>query len=280
MKEQRGAWAPEQRERFWQAVRGRMGELQLDQAQVAHELGLHPSNLSRRLRGGVQDPPTEPMVQMLLRVLQLEGDRADTLRRLAAVQGQAGRAPAAGDSLPPDDRDERPQRPSSKHAVRLVFLSRWLVPSVALLLLLLLAGVGAAALMRLNSAPPAARITQPVDGSSAPLGWVDVAGTARGLSGGGPERLWLVEHLAGYYWPQQQAVMQNENWAAQIRLGAGTSDIDKRLDILLVLAPGDVDREFRGWLDQGAVKDDYPPMRGLPGGASILDRVTVTIRPD
>jgi hypothetical protein len=97
-----------------------MAELHLAQDTVANALSLHPSNLSRRLRGGVQDPPAEPMLQALLHVLQLEGERAE----------------------------------------------RW---------------------------------------AGFPLGWVDVAGTVAELSGPGPDRLWLVEHQAGYYWPSSRS---------------------------------------------------------------------------
>src|SRR5947209_19236975 len=81
---QRGrGWTDEQRQEFWRAIRGRIAELNKDQEEVARELGLHRSSLSRRLSGEVQDPPDARMLEVLLDSLQLEGDRAAALVALA-----------------------------------------------------------------------------------------------------------------------------------------------------------------------------------------------------
>lgn len=290
MLQHRARWTDEQRQAFWQAVRGRLAELNKDQEQVARELGLHRSSLSRRLSGDVRDPPDAHMLEVLLQSLHLEGDRAAALVALAAGPDQREPAVPAESgpraSAPPLEagRDtgtagDLANRAPARRAMvpRPLARGRWL--AAALIAALIVGGLVA---VGVGGPGPVvkATITEPQDGAAVPLGWANATGAASNVPSAGPERLWLVEELAGYYWPQQQAVVQDGTWVAQLRLGAGAADAGKRLNVLLVLTSGAADRELRSWLERGAASGDYPPMRGLPDGARILDRVAVTILPN
>jgi hypothetical protein len=272
-------------------VRLKMAELQLDQITVAGSLAIDRANLSRRLAGMVAERPSRAQVECLAQLFEMDAaSRIDLLRLAgyapgAVVERADDDEPAATSSatqrdspaLDPSTLPEGIPHPSrSKTSLR----RRWSLRHVALAVTATLVALAGSAVLIARLAPgvqePVARIASPADGSLHPLGWVDVSGSARAPAPD-MEHLWIVEGLAGYYWPQQQAVIYRDSWSARARLGAGPEDLGKQLDLFLVLAPAAADQEFRAWLEQGAATGDYPPMRSLPATARVLDRVAVTI---
>lgn len=263
-----------------------MSEQRLDQTKVAEALAMDRANLSRRLTGRVAERPSRAQVELLAEVLRMDPVSKIELLRLAGYaagvhtqdsdDGQQALATAEPLGRTNGNASDTSSTPRQQARPRL----RPQLPTLVALITLLTIVVGVAVLVGHTPDPfaaePMAQIASPANGSTHALGWVELRGTAR-LPRPEAEHLWIVEQLAGYFWPQQQAVVDRDNWSAQARLGAGPDDVGKRLDLLLVLAPDTADHELRVWLEQGEATGDYRPMRGLPAGAGVLDHVAVTI---
>jgi len=120
------------------------------------------------------------------------------------------------------------------------------------------------------------KISYPHDGSSVEMLEI-IRGTSRRIPEG--QVVWVVvfPHVTGCYYPQDYPadVQENGDWSSRAHIGV-QGDVGLRFDIIVVVADKEAQNAFNAYLMEGRDKKTWPGLEGLPDGAVIYDRVTVT----
>ncbi len=120
-------------------------------------------------------------------------------------------------------------------------------------------------------------ITYPSDGAN-----VEIREMARGTSQKIPEgqAIWIVvyTHVVDRYYPRDNHadVQANGDWASSLTYIGIEEDVNKKFDIIAVLADKRAQDAFNAYLKQSEDTETWPGLKRLPEGATIYDRITVT----
>ncbi len=113
------------------------------------------------------------------------------------------------------------------------------------------------------------------------LSKVEQTETIRGTVTKLPEEhvIWVVVFIqeVGRYYPQNRPadLEAGGRWSSLVYIGV-PSDIDKRFDILAVVADTNAQNVFNAYLAEARDRSDWAGLEMLPEGAVIYDRITVT----
>jgi len=123
---------------------------------------------------------------------------------------------------------------------------------------------------------PEVEITYPYDGANVEIGEL-VRGTSEKISKG--QAIWIIvyPYLFDRYYPQNNpaAVQANGDWISLTFIGI-EEDVNKKFDIIVVLADKMAQDAFNAYLIQAKDTDTWPGLERLPEGVTIYDRITVT----
>lgn len=154
-------------------------------------------------------------------------------------------------------------------------LTVWLIV-VYTCAVLLVGNIGLYAWRTFGMTASEVRITVPKDGETVSKDQ-EVDGTSWKLPA--DKVIWVVviNTENGQYFPMPQAATVDEsgNWSSSGSIGTD-SDITIDMEIIALLADKTAQKEFNDYILSAKSQDNPNGMDALPGGATVMDRITIT----
>lgn len=119
------------------------------------------------------------------------------------------------------------------------------------------------------------KITSPKNGALVHIKET-VAGTATNIPNG--NKIWILvyPYQAHRYYPQSgKLILQNGKWSTPVYIGV-TNNVGDKFDIIAVLANKQASDKFAAYIKHGIDTNDWPGMVGIPSGAKVYSKITVT----
>jgi PKD repeat protein len=122
---------------------------------------------------------------------------------------------------------------------------------------------------------PVIKIAYPQNGATVHISET-VTGTATNIPIG--YKIWVLvyPHPANRYYPQSgKMTIQNGKWSIPVYIGVA-NNVGVKFDIIVVVANKQANDKFVSYIQTGKKTNNWPGMIGIPSGAKVYNKITVT----